>query len=220
MSPLRKMFPLMTMMCIVVLATSCATARAQSPGDQITVLYDAFGRDASMTKDWGFSALVEVAGKRILFDTGNDSEILARNVAAKGVDLTRLDFVVMSHRHGDHMGGLNYLLEVNPDAVWAACSPDFGTPSVLDRFAQLEPKVLLCVDGYRYGGRPYSKRKDLKNLVSKLPSLEHVVLIRKLEPDNPDSPVDAAVLWDELFDSRPVPEGELQFEQVPFDHPL
>jgi len=81
--------------------------------DRITVLYDAFGRDASMKKDWGFSALIEVQGKRILFDTGNNSTVLAQNVKAKGVDLTRLDFVVMSHRHGDHMGGLSYVLSVN-----------------------------------------------------------------------------------------------------------
>ena len=112
------------------------------------------------------------------------------------------------------------LATVSIGAVWAACSPDFGTPSVLDRFAQLEPKVLLCADGYRYGGKPYSKRDDLNDLVAKLPTLEHVVLIRKLEPDNPELPIDGALLWDELFASRPVPEGELEFEQVPFDHPL
>jgi metal-dependent hydrolase (beta-lactamase superfamily II) len=63
---------------------------------------------------WGYAALVEMNGKRILFDTGDDPQILANNVKAKGVDLTRLDFVVLSHRHGDHMGGLTYLLSVNP----------------------------------------------------------------------------------------------------------
>jgi acetoacetyl-CoA synthetase len=105
-------------------------------------------------------------------------------------------------------------------AVWCACSPDFGTPSVLDRFSQLEPKVLLCVDGYRYGGKPYSKRDDLRDLVASLPSLDQVVLVRRLEPENPDAPVDGALFWDELFASRPVPEGDMEFEQVPFDHPL
>jgi 7,8-dihydropterin-6-yl-methyl-4-(beta-D-ribofuranosyl)aminobenzene 5'-phosphate synthase len=94
--------------------------------DRITVLYDAFGRDASMTKDWGFSALIEIDGKRILFDTGNNSDILARNVRASGADLTNLDFVVMSHRHGDHMGGLNYLLEVNPNVTIYVPKENFG----------------------------------------------------------------------------------------------
>jgi metal-dependent hydrolase (beta-lactamase superfamily II) len=81
---------------------------------QITVLYDAFGKPSVMQKDWGYAALIEYGGNRILFYTGNDPEILAQNVKAKGVDLTKLDFVVLSHRHGDHMGGLTHVLEVNP----------------------------------------------------------------------------------------------------------
>lgn len=81
---------------------------------QITVLYDAFGKASAMTKDWGFAALIEYGGKRILFDTGNNADIFAHNVKAKGIDLTKLDFVVISHRHGDHTSGLNHLLNVNP----------------------------------------------------------------------------------------------------------
>lgn len=61
----------------------------------ITVLYDAFGKPSEMTKDWGFSALVEYNGKRILFDTGNNAEIFAHNVKVKGVDLTQLDFAIV-----------------------------------------------------------------------------------------------------------------------------
>src|ERR1041385_6104794 len=99
-----------------LLADATSTAVAAEPKSQITILYDAFGTDAVMKKDWGFSALVEVAGKRILFDTGNDRDIFAANVKAKGVDLTNLDFVVLSHRHSDHMAGLSYVLSVNPKA--------------------------------------------------------------------------------------------------------
>ena len=82
--------------------------------NRVTILYDAFGRSAAMTKAWGFSALVEFGGKRILFDTGGNAEILEHNVKALGVDLSKLDFVVISHRHGDHISGLNYLFHVNP----------------------------------------------------------------------------------------------------------
>ena len=81
--------------------------------NRVTILYDSFGKSPTLTMDWGF-ALVEYGGKRILFDTGNNAQIFEHNVKAAGVDLQKLDFVVMSHRHGDHMGGLAYLLKVNP----------------------------------------------------------------------------------------------------------
>ena len=102
------------------------SSRGEVRDGSITILYDAFGNDPSMTKDWGFAALVEVNGRRILFDTGNNADILAHNAKAKGVDLARLDFVVMSHRHGDHMGGLNYLLSINPDVQIYAPKENFG----------------------------------------------------------------------------------------------
>jgi 7,8-dihydropterin-6-yl-methyl-4-(beta-D-ribofuranosyl)aminobenzene 5'-phosphate synthase len=110
------------------LTSLAAPARAAEPVSkgQITILYDAFGTDPSMTKDWGFSALVEVAGKRILFDTGNDADIFAANVKAKGVDLKTIDFVVLSHRHSDHMAGLNYVLSVNPAVRIYAPKEGFG----------------------------------------------------------------------------------------------
>ena len=110
---------------------SCATTRptptaAAAPTARITVLYDAFGKDAAMSTDWGYAALVEINGKRILFDTGDDPAVLAKNVKAKGVDLTRLDFVVLSHRHSDHVGGLSYVLSVNPKVKIYAPKEGFG----------------------------------------------------------------------------------------------
>jgi 7,8-dihydropterin-6-yl-methyl-4-(beta-D-ribofuranosyl)aminobenzene 5'-phosphate synthase len=100
-------------------------AAAAEPA-RITVLYDAFGKDATMTQDWGYAALVEINGKRILFDTGDDPAIFAKNVKAKAVDLARLDFVVLSHRHSDHVGGLSYLLSVNPKVKIYAPKDGFG----------------------------------------------------------------------------------------------
>ena len=86
----------------------CITCGLEPNKAEITVLYDAFGKPSAMKKDWGFSALIEYRGKRILFDTGNNADIFAHNVKAKGIDLTTLDFVVISHRHGDHTSGLNH----------------------------------------------------------------------------------------------------------------
>lgn len=113
-----------------LLAGCAATAPSPSatapPKAHITVLYDAFGKPSPMQKDWGYAALIEYGGKRILFDTGNDSAILEQNAKAKGIDLSKLDFVVMSHRHGDHMGGLAYLLRVNPKVKIYAPKEGFG----------------------------------------------------------------------------------------------
>ena len=109
----RALFTAAAMMVSVPVISTCPASAKSSTG-QITVLYDAFGKDAAMRKDWGFSALVEVAGKQILFDTGDDRDIFAANVKAKGVDLTNIDFVVLSHRHSDHMAGLSHVLSVNP----------------------------------------------------------------------------------------------------------
>jgi 7,8-dihydropterin-6-yl-methyl-4-(beta-D-ribofuranosyl)aminobenzene 5'-phosphate synthase len=131
-----------------------AGAAAPESKSQITILYDAFGTDPSMTKDWGFSALVEVAGKRVLFDTGNDANIFAANVNARGVDLKTLDFVVLSHRHSDHMAGLNYVLSVNPTVKIYAPKEGFGIygsslPSSFYRKDEALPPEMRY-----YGGTP------------------------------------------------------------------
>lgn len=119
---------------------------------QITVLYDAFGRPSPLQKDWGFAALVEYGGKRILFDTGNNAEIFAHNVQAKGIDLTRLDFAVISHRHGDHTSGLPYLLRVNPKVPIYVPKENFGVfgaalPGTFYRRNESLPAEMRYFDG-------------------------------------------------------------------------
>jgi 7,8-dihydropterin-6-yl-methyl-4-(beta-D-ribofuranosyl)aminobenzene 5'-phosphate synthase len=126
-----NLFVLVTAAISAWLLPSCAvtgptpTATAAVPA-RITVLYDAFGKDVTMTQDWGYAVLVEINGKRILFDTGDDPAILAKNAKTKGVDLAKLDFVVLSHRHSDHVGGLSYLLSVNPKVKIYAPKEGFG----------------------------------------------------------------------------------------------
>ena len=132
--------------------TLMASAGPAKP--QITILYDAFGKDSAMQKDWGYAALVEYGGKRILFDTGNNPEVLAQNAKAKGVDLSKLDFVVMSHRHGDHMGGLAYLLKVNPKVKIYAPKEGFGVygADLPSSFYRKDPS--LPPEQRYYGGAP------------------------------------------------------------------
>ena len=142
----------------MLLAGCAATTPSQSAATpalktaRITVLYDAFGKTSAMTKDWGFAALIEYGGKRILFDTGNNADIFAHNVKAKGADLTKLDFVVISHRHGDHTSGLNYLLSVNPNVQIYAPKENFGVfgssvPGTFYRRNESLPSEMSYFDG-------------------------------------------------------------------------
>jgi 7,8-dihydropterin-6-yl-methyl-4-(beta-D-ribofuranosyl)aminobenzene 5'-phosphate synthase len=108
---------------ILLLSTVISTAQS---ANRITILYDAFGKSSNLKKDWGFSAFVEYDGKRILFDTGNNADTFAQNVKALGIDLKKLDFAVISHRHGDHTSGLNYLLSVNPSVKIYVPKEAFG----------------------------------------------------------------------------------------------
>ena len=101
-----------------------------------------------------------------------------------------------------------FLATASLGAVWSSCSPDFGARSVVDRFAQIEPKVLLAVDGYRYGGKDFDRGELLERARSEMPSLEHTVILPYLS-DTGD--------WDEAF---PPTDEELTFDRVPFDHPL
>jgi len=112
-----------------------------------------------------------------------------------------------------------FLATASVGAIWSSCSPDFGPGSVVDRFAQIEPKVLLAVDGYRYGGRDFDRREVLAGIRRRMPSVEHTVVLPYLHPDPDLAPLEPAMLWAELLD-RGRPPGELEFEQVPFDHPL
>src|SRR5258708_37437825 len=108
---MNRYSPLRALLVIVLLLAGNAAAEAQN---RVTILYDSFGKPSSLTMDWGFAALVEYEGKRILFDTGNNARIFEHNVKALGIDLRNIDFVVISHRHADHTSGITYLLKVNP----------------------------------------------------------------------------------------------------------
>jgi acetoacetyl-CoA synthetase len=101
-------------------------------------------------------------------------------------------------------------------AIWTSCSPDFGGRGVSDRFGQLSPKVLFCVDSYRYGGRDYDRSAEMAQVIGALGSLRHVIGV----PGPLGRPVPGALTWDELMDHPPVPAAGFEFEQVPFGHPL
>ena len=105
-------------------------------------------------------------------------------------------------------------------AIWACCSPDFGERGTLDRLAQLSPKVLFSVDGYRYGGKAFDRRSQLRDIARSLSSLEQLIYLPYLEPDAREVPLPSARHWGTLFERPAVAAEQFEYQQVPFDHPL
>jgi 7,8-dihydropterin-6-yl-methyl-4-(beta-D-ribofuranosyl)aminobenzene 5'-phosphate synthase len=142
----------LSILAVGILLALTVSAINQKPR-RITILYDAFGGSSKLKKDWGFAALVEYDDKRILFDTGNDVSTFEHNVKELGVDLTRLDAVVISHRHGDHTSGLGYLLRVNPNVkIYVPQEAGFFKSSIPPAF--MKPHPSLPMELRYYEGKP------------------------------------------------------------------
>jgi 7,8-dihydropterin-6-yl-methyl-4-(beta-D-ribofuranosyl)aminobenzene 5'-phosphate synthase len=149
----RRSGSITALVLVLLLGASAVRAPLSAPARRVTILYEAFGTSPRMQKDWGYSAFVEHGGKRILFDTGNNAEIFARNVRAAGVDLATLDFVVISHRHLDHTAGLSHLLRVNPRVTVYAPKELFGVfgsalPRTFYRSVDSLPAAMRYYDGH------------------------------------------------------------------------
>jgi acetoacetyl-CoA synthetase len=108
-----------------------------------------------------------------------------------------------------------FLAVASLGAIWSSCSPDFGAPSVIDRFTQIEPKVLVAVDGYRYNGKAHDRTPVVRDIRAALPGLESTVLIPYLDPGARLG--DGAMTYAELAGAA---HGEPEFAVLPFDHPL
>jgi acetoacetyl-CoA synthetase len=111
-----------------------------------------------------------------------------------------------------------FLASASIGAIWSCAAPEFGARSVIDRFAQIEPKLLICCDGYRHGGRDFDRRKELRAILAGLPSVERTVLLPYLDERARASDFSGGLSWQELL--RSGAGAEPRFEQVSFDHPL
>ena len=142
------------MLAILLLASAAGIGapppRTPAP-TTVTIIYDAFGGHGDLAQDWGFAALIEYRGKRILFDTGNNAALFAQNVRRLRIDLKRLDLVVVSHRHSDHTAGLSVVLHENPSVPVYAPREVFGIfgSSVPGSFYRADPAL---PDSMRYFG--------------------------------------------------------------------
>ncbi|MDP6181042.1 MAG: AMP-binding protein, partial [Desulfatiglandales bacterium] len=102
-------------------------------------------------------------------------------------------------------------------AIWSSSSPDFGIKGVLDRFSQIEPKVLFAANGYFYNGKFHDSLEKLKGILHDLPSVEKVVVIPYSDEDPDICIISNSILFSDFIDND---EEEIEFEQLPFDHPL
>lgn len=120
----------------------------------ITNLYDAFGKNANLIQDFGFSCILKYQGKTILFDAGSNADIFKKNVKTLGVDLRKVDVVVVSHSHFDHLNGIDYLLKINPKVkIYFPFDIFWGAPVPYDATGQdTTTKNLLPVHMRYFGG--------------------------------------------------------------------
>ena len=105
-------------------------------------------------------------------------------------------------------------------AVWSAAAPEFGTRTVIERFAQIEPTLMLACDGYRFGGKDYDRRDEVAQIVAGLPTLQHLVWLPTLQHGDGAPPWRGARHWRELLDGDAVPREAFRYERVDGDHPL
>jgi acetoacetyl-CoA synthetase len=145
------------------------------------------------------------------------AQVAAVAAALRGLGVGRGDRVV-AYMPNIPEATVAFLAAASIGAVWSSCSPDFGPASVIDRFAQIEPKLLFAVDGYRYGGKDFDRRDVLAELQAAMPSLERTVVLPYLDPEPDLSALRDAGRWDDLLAAGA--GAELRFERVPFEHPL
>jgi acetoacetyl-CoA synthetase len=113
--------------------------------------------------------------------------------------------------------GLFALAALSQGMVWSSCSPDFGVDGVVDRFGQIEPKVLFCADGYRYNGEEHDSLERVREIAERLPTVRKVVVVPHLDPDVDVSDIPKAVRLDEWL--RRYQSSAIAFAQLPFNHP-
>ncbi|HET9079279.1 MAG TPA: acetoacetate--CoA ligase [Trebonia sp.] len=160
-----------------------------------------------------------------------DEQVRRARIALAGLGVGQGD-VVAAYLPNIPETLISFLAAASLGAIFATCAPEFGPVSVVDRFGQIGPKVLLAVDGYRYGAREIRREDDVARIAAQLPSLEALITVPYLTPD-PGTPLPAdgpggpgttprvrTLRWDTLLAAAADRPEPLAFEPVPFDHPL
>jgi acetoacetyl-CoA synthetase len=145
---------------------------------------------------------------------------LERQVAALAATLRALGVVpgdrVVAYIPNIPQALVAFLAAASLGAIWSSCSPDFGSPSVIDRFVQIEPKILIAVDGYQYGGKAFDRRVTVAEIQAALPSLQQTIVVPYLNENADPGPITAVMPWSQALATP----GELRFTPVEFNEPL
>jgi acetoacetyl-CoA synthetase len=163
----------------------------------------------------------------VLWDERGPSRRISYSDLTSEVSRAAQALVALGLRAGDRAAafipnvpeaGMLATAAISQGIVWSSCSPDFGVEGVLERFGQIEPKVLFCADGYRYNGQAHDSLERVAQIAAQLPSVRKVVVVPHLDPDVDVSDVPKAVRLDEWL--RRYTPGDIAYAQLPFNHPL
>ncbi|PTU32903.1 acetoacetate--CoA ligase [Stenotrophobium rhamnosiphilum] len=105
-------------------------------------------------------------------------------------------------------------------AVWSSAAPEFGVKTVIERFSQIEPKLMFAADGYRFGGKVFRREAEVRRIASELPTLERIVWLPFIEAGNMVPDIPHTISWSQLMSHADVSRESFKFERVPYDHPL
>ncbi|WP_040577222.1 acetoacetate--CoA ligase [Methylopila sp. M107] len=149
---------------------------------------------------------------------------LARKVRIVATQLRKLGVKpgdrVVSYMPGVPETAVAMMATIAVGAVWSSAAPEFGVKTVTERFAQIEPKLLFVADGYRFGGKDFTRHAEARAIVEGLPTLEHVVWLPYLDESAPAPALPNVTTWSELIDHPDVAREEFAFERVSYDHPI
>ena len=177
--------------------------RAEAAAPDKVALYHASERVPLATVSWG--------------ELGRQVRILATELRALGL---KPGDRVVSYMPNIPETVVAVLAAAAIGAVWSSSAPEFGVATVIDRFAQIRPTLLFACDGYRFNGKDYAREAEVRELVSRLPTLKHVVCVPIMQPDRSDALVPHGLLWSSLMDKPDIRREVFSFERVPHDHPL